>query len=212
MPTRWLARQFACPHGLAGRLIFGPWLDRIGAAMNRLVLDELAPGPRDRLLEIGFGGGALLRDFLAAGSAEVTGVDLSEAMVKRARRRFRRALAEGRLRLVHGSVEALPLAAASIDKAASVNNIYFWPEPAAAAAELARVIRPGGTLAVALEPPEELAKWPGHVHGFRPWSEAEVKALLGAAGFGRFRTASGTGRKPDYFLCLTAERLAPQRG
>lgn len=170
--------------------------------MNRLVLAELAPQPGETLLEIGFGGGALIEALLATG-AEVIGADISEAMAARARRRFR---AEPRLKLIAASVEALPLASASVDKAASVNSLYFWPDPEAAMAELARVLRPGGTLALAFEPPEELRKWPGHRFGFRLWSEEQAKALLGRAGFGEIRSVWGRGRKPDRFLCLTARR------
>jgi ubiquinone/menaquinone biosynthesis C-methylase UbiE len=107
--------------------------------MNRLTFAQLEVRPGDTVLEVGFGGGGLLAMILDATEGEVTGVDLSEVMVARARRRFANV---PRLRLHVGSVDALPLANASVDKACSVNNIYFWPDPAAAMAELARVLRP----------------------------------------------------------------------
>ncbi len=204
---RWLARQFARPSGVAGRLLVGPWLDRISRAMNRLTLEQLDVGPADDVLEVGFGGGELLGELLKATRGRVIGVDLSEAMVKRARRRFRRA---ARLELHEASVCALPLAAASVDRACSVNNLYFWPDPAAALRELVRVLRLGGRLAIAFEPPEELRKWPGHRHGFRLFNEGEVKRLLEDAGFDHIRRAEGRGRKPDAFLCLTGERTAAE--
>ena len=168
--------------------------------MNELVLAELDPKPGETVLEVGFGGGGLIEALLAAG-ARPLGADVSPAMVERANRRFGRGVA-----VALASVEALPFAGGAADKAASVNNIYFWPDPTAGMAELARVLRPGGLLAIAFEPPEELAKWPGHRHGFRLWSEAEVRALMEGAGFGEIRTAWGSGRKPDRFLCLTGRR------
>jgi ubiquinone/menaquinone biosynthesis C-methylase UbiE len=116
------------------------------------------------VLEVGFGGGGLLAMILDATEGDVAGVDLSEAMVARARRRFAKVT---RLRLHVGSVDATAAADASVDKACSVNNIYFWPDPEAAMDELARVIRPGGGWPIAFEPPEELRKWPGHRFGFR---------------------------------------------
>ena len=173
--------------------------------MNALVLRELDPRPGEAVLEVGFGGGALLAALVAAG-ARVSGADVSEAMVERARRRFGR-----RVALVRASVEALPFADAAFDKAASVNNIYFWPDPALAMAELARVVRGGGLVAIAFEPPEELAKWPGHWHGFRLWQEAEVRTLMEGAGFVSIGAAWGTGRKPDRFLCLTGRRCGGER-
>ena len=153
------------------------------------------------------GGGGLLAAILAATAGPVWGVDVSAAMVARGRRRF---AGIGRLRLIEASVERLPLASASIDKACSVNNLYFWPDPGAAMRELGRVVRPGGTLSIAFEPPEELRKWPGHRFGFRLFAEPEVRRLMEEAGFDPVRRAEGRGRKPDFFLCLTGERAGGQ--
>lgn len=203
MLQRWLAAQFARPSGLAGRLLIAPWLNRISRAMNRLVLEALDPRPDEDLLEIGFGGGALLEAMLARSSGSVTGVDISGTAVARARRRLGKAR---RLRLFQGSVERIPLAEATVDAACSVNNIYFWTDPAAGFAELARVIRPGGRLVIAFEPPEELAKWPGHRFGFRIFEEAEVVALATAAGFDLAGSRAGRGRKPDFFVALIFAR------
>lgn len=169
--------------------------------MNRLALAELAVGPHEDVLEVGFGGGELLGWLRQASDGSVYGADLSADAVARARRRFR-----GRVELVQASVEALPLAAASVDAACSVNNIYFWPDPEAALRELARVVRPGGRLAIAFEPPEELRKWPGHRFGFSLFEEAEVLALMEQGDFSEIRRAEGRGRKPDRFLCLTGRR------
>lgn len=199
MIRRFLARQFARPSGPAAALI-GRWLDRIAGPSNRLALAEMRIGPGDDVLEIGFGGGALLGRLLNATRGTVTGVDASRAMVERARRDFGGA---PNLRLHCASVESLPLETASVDKAVSVASLYFWPDPAASLAELARVIRPGGTLSFVFEPPEELAKWPGSRFGFRAYDAAELERLMTRAGFGSFRIAEGMGRKPDRFLCLT---------
>jgi arsenite methyltransferase len=200
---RYLAGQFARPSGLLGRVLIGPWLDRISREMNRQVLRALAIGPDDDLLEVGFGGGALLAAMLPATGGEVIGVDLSETMVRRARRRFR---GRARLRLLRASAEKLPLANGSADKAASVNSLYFWPDPPAALAELARVIRPGGRLVLAFEPPEELRKWRGHRFGFRLFEVREVEALMAAAGFVAISVAWGRGRNPDLFCVLSGTR------
>lgn len=209
MRLRWLARQFVRPRGPAGRWLIGPWLDRIGAGMNRLTLAELAPGPEDDVLEVGFGGGALLALLAASTRGRVIGVDPSAAMLARARRRFAR---QARVEILPGAAGAIPLAEASVDRACSVNNVYFWPDPKAAMVEIARVVRPGGRFSVAFEPAAELRKWPGHVFGFRLFEAEEVRALMAEAGFVRIRGAEGTGRKPDCFLCLTGERARSEAG
>ena len=175
--------------------------------MNLLVLAELAVGPHDDVLEVGFGGGELLASLRAATDAKIYGADISPDMVVRAQRRF-----GGEAEIFEASVEALPLADAAVDRACSVNNIYFWPDPAAGMTELGRVMRPGGLLAMAFEPPEELRKWPGHRHGFRLFEEREVRALMEQAGFADLRRAEGRGRKPDRFLCLTGTRRGAEAG
>jgi arsenite methyltransferase len=175
--------------------------------MNRFALAELGVSDQDRVLEVGFGGGALLRALLDATSGQVVGADVSDAALARGRRRFAAELAEGRLLLLHSSAEALPIPDASADKAVSVNSLYFWPDIEGALAEFARVVRPGGRLSLCFEPPEELRKWPGHRYGFRLLEVETIKALLEAAGFGDIREAWGRGRKPDRFCCLSGTRL-----
>ena len=199
MLRRFLARQFAQPSGWIGRALIAPWLDRISAPMNRLALEMLDPEPGERVLDVGFGGGGLLAALRARG-CEPIGIDVSEVAVRRARRRF------PATELHRASVEAMPLGDGSLDAAVSLNSLYFWPEPEAAMRELARVLRPGGRLVLLFEPPEELRKWPGHRHGFRLFEAAEVKALMGGAGFVDIEERSGRGRKPDLFCGLSGVR------
>lgn len=198
---RWLASQFARPSGWFGRRLILPWLDRISVDMRRLALERLGLGPSDDVLEIGFGGGALLAEALKRTRGQIVGVDVSAASVSAARRRL-----GWRAQLFEGSAECIPLGDGSVDRAVSLNSLYFWPNPEAAFAELARVLRPGGRLVLGFEPPEELAKWPGSRFGFRAFERQEVEALLLDAGFTRIETVEGRGRKPDRFLILSADR------
>ena len=207
MLRRYLAQQFARPHGLVGRWLIAPWLDRINQGMNGLAFQLLAITPGDRVLEVGFGGGALLARILERRPAQRIGVDISEEVVARGRARFRREIAEGRARIVVGSVDGLPLGDAAADAASSLNTIYFWKEPAQAMREFARVLRPGGTLVLGFEAPETLRAWPGHRFGFRVYDAPEVVALAEAAGFGNAQVHEGLEPKFGRIICVKCERL-----
>ncbi|HEX8364459.1 MAG TPA: class I SAM-dependent methyltransferase [Allosphingosinicella sp.] len=172
--------------------------------MARLALEMLAPQPGERVLEVGFGGGGLLAALIRAGAVTV-GIDISDAAVARARRRF------PDVEIHLAAAERVPLADGSVSKAVSLNSLYFWPDPAAAFAELARVTAPGGRLVLGFEPPEELRKWPGHRHGFRLFEVEEVKGLMRQAGFDEIEEKWGRGRKPDLFCCLSGTRIGANR-
>jgi ubiquinone/menaquinone biosynthesis C-methylase UbiE len=174
--------------------------------MNRLVLDQLQVARGERVLEVGFGGAELLEALLKCEAQEVVGIDISDAMVARARRRFADALTTGRLRLLTASAEALPRQVSGFDKACSVNTVYFWSRPSAVLAELARVTRPGGSLSLAFQLPEAVRAWPGHRCGFHIYGADELAGLLEAAGFHPPARASGHDKEVGEFLCLTSER------
>lgn len=77
----------------------------------------------------------------------VVGVDYVPALLERGRRR---AAAEGlAIELVEGDAEALPFPDDSFDAVTSVFGTMFAPDHKQAAAELLRVSRPGGTIALA---------------------------------------------------------------
>ena len=105
-------------------------------------------------------------------------------MVERARRRFRKAIVAGRLTVVEGSAESLPLPAASVDKACSVNSLYFWADPAAGARRIRARASPGRAAGARL-PERRAESAPGRAIAMasRRYDEAEVTGWLRAAGF-----------------------------
>jgi SAM-dependent methyltransferase len=113
--------------------------------------------------------------------ARVVGVDRSAAMLKAA---ARRTSGLGNVELRRGSLEAAPLEDASADAALLILALSYVPDPAAALAEMARILRPGGR-AVVLDllrhDREEFRRRLGqHCLGF---DEAELEARLASAGF-----------------------------
>lgn len=111
------------------------------------VLSALHLNPDDVLLEIGPGGGAFLQRALESGCRAV-GVDHSPEMVRAARELNAAAIGDGRLEVIEASAEALPFDVNRFTAAAMMQVFFFLPDPAAALAECARVLAPGGRLAV----------------------------------------------------------------
>lgn len=106
----------------------------------------------DRVLEVGFGPGVTLTALLArASQGLVAGVDVSESMVQQARSHYAAAIAAGRLEIRHGDASSLPYEDATFDKVCGAQVLYFWPDPVATVHELRRVLRSGGTLALAYQ-------------------------------------------------------------
>lgn len=103
---------------------------------------RLAAQARGRVLEIGTGTGAQLRWY--APGASVTAIEPDATMRERARRRASEAAA--RVAVVDGRAEELPFEEASFDAAVSAFALCTVADPAAALAELRRVLVPDGTL------------------------------------------------------------------
>jgi arsenite methyltransferase len=194
---RWIAHQFARPSGRLGRWFIAPWLNRIGRRLNRLACDLLAPKPGEALLEIGFGGGALLERLAAMRPVRLVGVDRSTAIVARGRRRLR-----GPAEIVQAEATSLPFADDSFDGLVSVSVLHFWPELGPPLREMARVLRRSGRIVLVFEREDSLRGWPGHRHGFELWTATDVIEAAAAAGLALDARVEEQGRKPDHYLGL----------
>ena len=194
MIRRWIAHQFARPAGRLGQWIIAPWLNRIGRALNRLAFDLLAPKPGEALLEVGFGGGALLERLSTLRLGKLAGVDWSQEMVA----------SGGQLRaeLVQAEAASLPFADASFDGVVSVSVVHFWPDLGPPLREMARVLRRSGRLVLVFECEASLKLWPGHRHGFQLWSAADVIEAAASAGLALDARVEEQGKKPDHYVGL----------
>lgn len=136
----WLTDRVARrPAGQRARVTYGA--DDVHDFARSAILGALGLRPGDRLLEVGCGGGLLLRDALATGTI-ATGLDHSEEMVSLARDRAPGA------EIVLGSAEQLPFPDASFTAAAMSIVFFFLPDPLAALREGRRVLVPGGRIAI----------------------------------------------------------------
>jgi SAM-dependent methyltransferase len=104
--------------------------------------DWAAIAPGARVLDVGCGPGALLAALSSRTAPDqVAGIDPSESFLATARARFPWA------DLRHGSAEALPFDDDTFDAALAQLVVHFMTDAAAGLSEMARVTRPGGTVA-----------------------------------------------------------------
>ncbi len=113
-------------------------------ATVRETLERLSVRAGDRILDVACGTGFLLSTLAERGpDLELTGVDPTPEMVEVASRRLGPAA-----RLVLGRAEALPFAADRFDVVVTTNSFHYFRQPAAALAEMRRVLEPGGRLVI----------------------------------------------------------------
>jgi len=179
-----VAGQLGRPHGLVGRGV-AVLLNRGNGQAVAGAVDAAEAAAGTTVADIGFGGGLGLELLLqrVGQQGTVYGVEIAEDMLTRARTRFATEIAAGSLRLVSGSLAALPLDDKSLDAAMTVNTVYFVTDLDAACSELARVLRPGGRAVLGIGDPDAMARLPFTAYGFKLRPVVEVVAALRKAGF-----------------------------
>jgi ubiquinone/menaquinone biosynthesis C-methylase UbiE len=181
MAPRFIARQLARPSGFMGAVIRF-MMNRHNARMNHFTLRQLKLEPEDHVLEIGFGGGLILPSLLNA-SAFVAGLDRSSDVIASAKRRFAKQITSGRADFHQGNVESLPFGAAIFDKVCTVNTVYFWTSLEAGFAEIYRVLRPRGRIAVGFLPKERMDRMGMPDDIFTTRAPLEVVGAMTKTGF-----------------------------
>jgi SAM-dependent methyltransferase len=147
----------------------------IGFSLLDEWLESGVDGQRRQLLDAGCGTGANLVALNERGAA--LGLDQAEAALRLCRQR--------NVTVVRGDLEALPFPEGSFDCVTSFDVLYHLDvrDDRRAAAELARVLRPGGLLLVRVPALEALRR--GHdqrVHTRHRYNRTELTQLLEAAG------------------------------
>jgi demethylmenaquinone methyltransferase/2-methoxy-6-polyprenyl-1,4-benzoquinol methylase len=104
--------------------------------------------PSARVLDVATGTALVAAELVRRYGCSVVGLDQSEAMLTRARRRLARATRlAGRIELVRGEAEMLPFADGEFDAVTAGYLFRYVDDPASTICELARVVKPGGTIA-----------------------------------------------------------------
>ena len=126
----------------------GDWdgFSRVVEPVGEFVLDRVGVEPGMDLLDVGTGSGGNVAIPAALRGATVVGADVTPELFEHARRRAAAAGVE--VEWVEADAQDLPFADASFDRVISTFGAMFAPDHLRAAAELVRVCRPGGRIAM----------------------------------------------------------------
>ncbi len=168
---------------------------------NEWTLSLLNVEDDDRILDVGSGPGALIQMLAAQSRAGfIAGVDASPLMVRLASQRNTQAMRVGRVEIREGSALALPFEDASFDKALSANSVHIWPDRLAGVKEMRRVLKPGGIIALVVQP--VWAKTESEVKDIG----SDLVHLLTTAGFQQARMEFKP-MKPIASVCILGMKL-----
>ncbi|BBX64415.1 methyltransferase [Mycobacterium saskatchewanense] len=123
----------------------------------RLPIDWLRIPPGGVALDVGSGPGNITASLARAAGPDglALGIDISEPMLERAVRNE----AGPQVGFIRADAQRLPLRDDTVDAVASTAVLQLIPHPAAALAEMARVLRPGGRLAIMVPTAGSLARF-----------------------------------------------------
>jgi demethylmenaquinone methyltransferase/2-methoxy-6-polyprenyl-1,4-benzoquinol methylase len=128
----------------------GPTYDRYASLLSfgqdprwrRFLVSCTQAGPADTVLDVATGTGAVAAELVRRKRCAVTGLDQSPEMLAQARTRL-----PAGVRLVEGDADHLPFQDASFAALTFTYLLRYVDDPGATLNELARVVRPGGTIA-----------------------------------------------------------------
>lgn len=199
----YLASQLRKPNGFIGRVFMSRILNRANVEMNKVTLSALDLKDSDQVLEVGFGGGALLAE-MAKFNPKVAlyGADFSQDMVTLGNKKMHRLISEGRLQLDWASVENLPYETGTFTKICSVNTIYFWEDCVVAIRELKRVLKQNGVLVLTFADKASMSKQPVSKYGFNLYTSLDVQQVMEAEGFSDIQIKQGQDGSGIFFSLL----------
>jgi demethylmenaquinone methyltransferase/2-methoxy-6-polyprenyl-1,4-benzoquinol methylase len=134
----------------------GPTYDRYARLFSfgqdprwrRFLVSRVEAGPDDTVLDVATGTAAVAIELVRHTGCRVVGIDQSREMLETGRGRVEAAGLGDGIELVEGAAERLPFEDASFDALTFTYLLRYVADPAAAMRELARVVKPGGTIAM----------------------------------------------------------------
>lgn len=173
-----VARQLRKPDGENGIKV-GQGMNKSNAFIYNLTLNNINFKDNAKVLEIGFGNGAFIKDVLSkAHNINYHGIDISETMLEQANEVNQANIRNGLIKLNLANVENIPYPDNFFDIIFTINTIYFWNKPEKDIQEISRVLKKDGLLCISIRPEDKMKNMPFTQFGFNLFSIEKVKDLF----------------------------------
>lgn len=203
---KFMARQLGCPNGIFSSLT-ALILTRTNTDINKATVELMDIHSQDRILEIGFGGGAAMEQMTRLiENGLVAGIDISDRMVKRGQKKFAKSISQGKVQIKKGDASRIPYESGYFDKACAVNTIFFWPEPVTCLKEIQRILKARGLIVLSVDAKEDIEELPLTRYGFTLYSDNELRNLLIEAGFLDIRVERRKGQRSTAVILVATKR------
>ncbi|MNU74028.1 Demethylrebeccamycin-D-glucose O-methyltransferase [compost metagenome] len=178
-----LATQLSNPSGEKG-IEVAEMMNETNIGMTKNSISNLRLAAGDSVLELGHGNAGHLH-FLFSQSNDIQyiGLEISSLMHEEAKQLNQDAVTSGKARFVLYDGEKIPLEDHSVDNVFTVNTIYFWKDPKMVFAELSRILKPNGTLALTFAHRSFMEMLPFTAFGFTLYNPDEILKIISETNF-----------------------------
>ena len=174
--------------------------------ISEFAFESINVGENDKILDIGCGGGVNIEKFLKLTANNVDGLDYSEVSLSQSVKRNKKAVEDGRCRVIKANVINMPIEDGMYDLVSAFETIYFWPGIENAFKEVSRIIKTNGQFMIAQgtdgNHPDD-KKWLSTVEGMKVYTADELKRYLLNAGFS---SVSCFKKENDYIMVVIAKK------
>lgn len=149
-----VAKQLRQPTGDEAEEV-GKRMNEGNLFMNLVTIESLPLNSNDTLLEIGMGNGFFVHHlFEQQPNISYTGIDFSEKMVEASEAMNAELIVHGKVKFELGDISKTHFENQSFNHIFTVNTIYFWENVEVTLNEIKRILKPQGTLTIAIRPKE----------------------------------------------------------
>ena len=180
--AEYIGSQFGNPHGFVGRICC-VIMNVINKSMYKKTVDLIDAKSDDKVMDIGYGNGYLLKYLYKKTKSDLYGIEISADMLKQATERNKAAAKQGKLHLQIGDCCDLPYDDDFFFAVSSINTVYFWRDAVKGLSEIYRVLKAGGSFYNVVYTKEFLDDLAYTKKGFKKFEPEQLVAIGKQAGF-----------------------------